>query len=274
MSDHAQFEAMLEALINEDQETAKEIFHNIVVGKSREIYEELLESDFSFGEEDDDTEESEDESEDGEFGQDDEESDEEGDDFASEFDTDEDEEEEGDLEDRVVDLEDELESLRAEFEELLHDEESEEDEYPGIHGDEETDDLGDMEADDEFGAEEPSPESDEEFQKFMEYVTKVNKPTLGDDGVNTTSVFNKDKYADMGGTTANITRGGTADSKGTKGGLLDPTTKPVSTEKYQNTPGGNAGKTAFKTQVKAGHGSERKGAGETQVNTKSPLKGR
>jgi hypothetical protein len=46
MTDKAQFEAMLEALINEDQETAKEIFHNIVVAKSREIYEELLESDF------------------------------------------------------------------------------------------------------------------------------------------------------------------------------------------------------------------------------------
>jgi riboflavin synthase len=47
MTDRAQFEAMLEALINEDQETAKEIFHNIVVGKSREIYEELLAEDFS-----------------------------------------------------------------------------------------------------------------------------------------------------------------------------------------------------------------------------------
>ena len=47
MTDRAQFEAMLNALINEDQEAAKEIFHNIVVAKSREIYEELLESDFS-----------------------------------------------------------------------------------------------------------------------------------------------------------------------------------------------------------------------------------
>ena len=47
MTDRAQFEAMLEALINDDQASAKEIFHNIVVGKSREIYEELLESDFS-----------------------------------------------------------------------------------------------------------------------------------------------------------------------------------------------------------------------------------
>ena len=47
MTDRAQFEAMLEALINEDQETAKEIFHNIVVAKSREIYEELLSEDFT-----------------------------------------------------------------------------------------------------------------------------------------------------------------------------------------------------------------------------------
>jgi hypothetical protein len=45
MTDRTQFEAMLEALINEDQESAKEIFHNIVVAKSREIYEELLETD-------------------------------------------------------------------------------------------------------------------------------------------------------------------------------------------------------------------------------------
>ena len=47
MTDRAQFEAMLEALINDDQQAAKEIFHNIVVGKSREIYEELLAEDFS-----------------------------------------------------------------------------------------------------------------------------------------------------------------------------------------------------------------------------------
>ena len=44
MTDRAQFEAMLEALINDDQQAAKEIFHNIVVGKSREIYENLIES--------------------------------------------------------------------------------------------------------------------------------------------------------------------------------------------------------------------------------------
>ena len=213
------YEQLIEHIINDETDKARELFHNIVVEKSRDIYESLVdESDFA-------------------------------------------EEVGGNP----------VKCFRNEVE-LVEQGISEVDEEFG--GEEETDDLGDMEADDEFGAEEPSSESDEEFQKFMEYVNKVNLPKHGDDGVNTTSVFNKDKYADMGGTTANITRGGTADSKGTKGGLLDPTTKPVSTEKYQNTPGGNAGKTAFKTQVKAGHGSERKGAGETQVNTKSPLKGR
>ena len=56
MTDRAQFEAMLEALINEDQETAKELFHNIVVAKSREIYEELLEADFGKSEDEEDPE--------------------------------------------------------------------------------------------------------------------------------------------------------------------------------------------------------------------------
>ena len=50
MTDRKQFEAMLEALINEDHESAKEIFHNIVVAKSREIYEELLAEDFDLEE--------------------------------------------------------------------------------------------------------------------------------------------------------------------------------------------------------------------------------
>ena len=64
MTDRNKFEAMLEALINEDHEAAKDIFHNIVVGKSREIYEKLLAEEFPNDEEGDD-----------EFGADDEEGD-------------------------------------------------------------------------------------------------------------------------------------------------------------------------------------------------------
>ena len=67
MTDRAQFEAMLEALINENQEEAKEIFHNIVVAKAREIYEELLAEDFGAEEEgEEEEEEGEEEEESGE----------------------------------------------------------------------------------------------------------------------------------------------------------------------------------------------------------------
>ena len=47
MTDRNKFEQMLEALINEETEKAKEIFHDIVVEKSRDIYESLLEDDFA-----------------------------------------------------------------------------------------------------------------------------------------------------------------------------------------------------------------------------------
>ena len=45
MSDKSKFEQMLEKLIADDKSAAEEIFHNIVVEKSRSIYEGLLEDD-------------------------------------------------------------------------------------------------------------------------------------------------------------------------------------------------------------------------------------
>ena len=45
MADHNKFEEMLEKLVNEDRAGAEELFHEIVVEKSREIYENLLEND-------------------------------------------------------------------------------------------------------------------------------------------------------------------------------------------------------------------------------------
>jgi hypothetical protein len=137
MTDRSKFEAMLEALINEDQETAKELFHNIVVAKSREIYEELLESDFGAEEkpeEEDDSEEPAD-SEEGDIGGD------ATDDFASDVESDSEDEgdsedsgEDEDVEDRVQDLEDALEDLKAEFEQLLAGEKNEEEQNPDVHG--------------------------------------------------------------------------------------------------------------------------------------------
>jgi hypothetical protein len=43
MADQNKFEKMLELLVNEDKEAAQELFHEIVVEKSRDIYEGLLE---------------------------------------------------------------------------------------------------------------------------------------------------------------------------------------------------------------------------------------
>lgn len=151
------FEQLIEYVINDEEAKAKELFHDIVVEKSREIYENLMneeEEDLDEAKEEDDEEESEelDESSEEEldetFGGDaaddliqDVETEEEGmqegeEEFDSEeeFGSEESGEESGeDLEDRVVDLEDKLDELMAEFESLMGDEAGEE------HGEEEID---------------------------------------------------------------------------------------------------------------------------------------
>ena len=300
MTDRAQFEAMLEALINEDQETAKEIFHNIVVGKSREIYEELLESDFLPGSEEEDEEDSDEEEE-----SDEEESDEEEDDSENPFGAEDDEEEDdsenpfgdeegeddemgdGDLEDRVMDLEDALEELKAEFEELLAGEENEP-EHNDMFGGEEEPAFGDEEGEeDEFGAdlgdEEPVKEKVmtihhkhsvenpvDEMAAFMEYVNKVALPKHGDNGIQNKSVIDNMKN-DMGGTTANILQNTVETKGGTQGGLLNPATKPQ-TGGNVNIPGAKSA-TNLKS-VSKGHGAEKKGTGEKSVNDKSLFRGR
>lgn len=266
MTDRSKFEQMLESLINEDQETAKELFHQLVVEKSREIYENILAEDFADLEETDDKDEDDEQVEEN-FGFAEAEDEDEGeiggdatDDFIDDVEAGDEEggeefgDEEGgeDLEDRVVDLEDALDDLRAEFEALLADEQGEE-EHADIFG-------GEEEMGDEFGGDEFGGEEDETKEDFMrEYVEKVAAPKGGDDGANAKSVVAGKN--DMGGTTANIARGGEAGKAGTQGGLAKPTAKEENFGNV-NVPGGNAGKTAFKkkeTAAKADDG----------VNTKS-----
>jgi hypothetical protein len=294
MTDRAQFEAMLEALINDDQQAAKEIFHNIVVGKSREIYEELLAEDFSQdtgnpykgsseeeeeeeeegyeeeGEEEGEEEEEEKDGDDTDSEEDDDDTDSEEDPFASADDS-EDGESDEDLEDRVMDLEDALEDLKAEFEQLLAGEESEEEHEPGIHGDGMPmhDIAADMSGDDEAGA--------DELADLMEYVDKIGAPYASGNGIagtqeghgvgaqagSVTTAMNTKSLVDnmtndMGGTTSNIAQNhvevkGDAGTRagGTKGGLASPEPKDLNSGNI-NVPGGKAGKTAFKTQVKGG----------------------
>ena len=268
MTDRAQFEAMLEALINDDQQAAKEIFHNIVVGKSREIYEELLESDFGqdqgnpYSKKDD-----EDDSEEESMGDE-----EEADDMDGEEDDDMDgeEEPEGDIEDRVMDLEDALEDLKAEFEQLLSQEGEEGDDMGGMDdmgGEDDLEaELGEMGMEENPGEEEPEVvEMHHVHHHVNEYVNKVSLPKHGDNGVYTRSaVAGKN---DMGGTSANIAKSFSTEKGGTAGGLLKPTTA-VQDGGNINKPGANAGKTGFKKK-EPGHGPESKGKGETADNKKS-----
>jgi hypothetical protein len=286
MTDRTQFEAMLEALINEDQEQAKEIFHNIVVAKSREIYEELLSEDFdakddedekhdgvdeAFGEEDseDDSEEPADDME-GDDAEDDAEDDDMGDDDVGGDATDDligdVSDEEGSMSDeeqsdRILDLEDALEELKAEFEQLMADE--------GDEGSEEMPMDGMDAGADMMGGDEPMMGADageqDELAKFMEYVDKVALPKHGDNGANTKSIVAGKN--NMGGTTANIAKSFSTEKGGTQGGLLNPSTKEENFGNV-NVPGGNAGKTAFKKK-EPGHGAEKKGAGENADNKSS-----
>ena len=284
MTDRSKFEQMLEHLVNEDTDKAKELFHQLVVEKSREIYENILADDFTTegpeDEEDDEAvEEAKKDDEDDEevdesfgFAEGDDEEDtgeiggDAGDDFASDMEIDsgdEGDEEgmegEGDIEDRVVDLEDALDDLRAEFEALM--------------GDEEGGDMGgmdDMGGDDMGGMDDMGGEEELEDSFMREYVEKVGNPKHGDNGANTKSVMAKAN--NMGGTTANIVKGGESTTGGTKGGLLNPSTKEENFGNV-NVPGGNAGKTAFKKK-EPGHGAEKKATGDNgDRSADSPLNG-
>ena len=132
------FEQLIEYVINDDEAKARELFHDIVVEKSRAIYEEMMEEE----QEEETMEEAvEDDAEAMEEGMDDMGGDQ-ADDLIDDIETEEsgvsmgeaeDEVEMGmddhhadmggeeELEDRVVDLEDKLDELMAEFESLMGD---------------------------------------------------------------------------------------------------------------------------------------------------------
>jgi len=131
----SKFEQLIEFVINDEEAKAKELFHDIVVEKSREIYESLMEEEdveeaveeVDEGVENDgdaaddlitdvETEEegiSEEDDMDAEF---DDEAEQAGDDLTHDI---EGAKDEGDIEDRVVDLEDKLDELMAEFEAMM-----------------------------------------------------------------------------------------------------------------------------------------------------------
>ena len=281
---------MLEHLINEDEQKAKELFHDIVVAKSREIYETLISEDFDMEENleveptGEPAEEPEMEASDDEFSGDDATDDmmgdiEGGDDMGGDDMSGDDVSLSGgdvdELQDRVVDLEDALDALRDEFESLMGGEEGSADDMGGDDmGDEpvpEMDgmpqDMAAMEVRDD-DEDEDNNNTDEAF--IREYVEKVTAAKGGDDGANTKSIVAKKN--DMGGTSGNLNKGFTDSGKGgTQGGLLNPSTKDLNSGNV-NVPGGKAGVKHLKT-VSGGHGAEKKSTGDNGANTNSPING-
>jgi hypothetical protein len=214
----SKFEQLIEYVINDEEAKAKELFHDIVVEKSREIYENLMDESEELDEEsdaerDDHAEKAGkkvakdieyDEMHEGIGGDasddliDDVEAEEEGmyegdEESDAEFDNEAEEDgedlthdmeaghDEGGIEDRVVDLEDKLDELMAEFESLMSGEEG------GIESD-----LGGEEGD-ELGGDAMSDDDTQAFggpEMMEEGITldKVPAPTHGDDGANNKSV--------------------------------------------------------------------------------------
>lgn len=280
---------MLEHLINEDEQKAKELFHDIVVAKSREIYETLISEDFDMEENleveptGEPAEEPEMEASDDEFSGDDATDDmmgdiEGGDDMGGDDMSGDDVSLSGgdvdELQDRVVDLEDALDALRDEFESLMGGEEGGDDMGGDDMGDAGVPEMGDgmsqeMPAMERRGNDEDEDEkTDEAF--IREYVEKVTAAKGGDNGVNAKSIVAKKN--DMGGTSGNLNKGFTDSGKGgTQGGLLNPSTKDLNSGNV-NVPGGKAGVKHLKT-VSGGHGAEKKSTGDNGANTKSPLNG-
>ena len=184
--DHKKFETLIDLIINENEEQARALFHDIVVEKSREIYEDIMSDEMDEGmdpggqvgqmmDEISAEEEGMTEEEDEEIDFDDE-GDEDIIDIEADGEMDHDEEGE---EDRLVSIEDKLDQLMAEFEQIM-----------GNSDDEMADDemADDEMADDEMAMGDEEMAMGDEEGAMMEAITlKKVSVTHGDNGQNTKS---------------------------------------------------------------------------------------
>ena len=228
------YEQLIDYIINEDEEKAKELFHDIVVETSRDIYENLIdEEDFAEEESVEDmsdaieadeegiSEEDEENMEEPEMEMGDEEAEEEGE-----------EAEEEELEDRVMDLEDALDDLKAEFDSMMDDEGEEKPEMDmnmemeATETDEDAVSEETVEEDEAIEEAEEEVEESEESEVVKEYVDKVAQPANNSEA-HTSPVAGKN---DMGGKAV--------DSTGEEKGGSTPKVAPG--KAYKNTAGGKA----------------------------------
>ncbi len=313
------YEQLIEYIINDDEAKAKALFHDIVVAKSREIYESLMDEEQQeegmggnpvedlanevVADEEGMAEADEEEGEgDDEFGTDDDMGDmgDMGGDDMGDMDGGEEE-----LEDRVMDLEAALDELKAEFDAMMGD--SAGDDMGG-------DDMGmdDMGGDDMgmdmmdkpenemmYEEEEVEEEEEEEVEEsrrhrsaadqIREYVEKVSdghgaeKAGAGEGhevgkggsaGINKQSIVAKKN--DMGGTAANIVKGGSEQApdgtspKGKAGGFVKSAQEIDVAKRNVNKPGGNKGaQDWYGTKAKAKNTEGSTTNGSLSVNKQS-----
>ena len=292
------YEQLIELIINEQEEKARELFHQIVVEKSREIYENLIdETDFDesmrggdqiedlMKDVSDDQTEGLPEAEDDDMMA--------GDDMGGDMDDmdnmggDMDDMGGEGLEDRVLDLEDALDELKAEFDKLMAGDEGGESDFDS----EESGDEGD-----EFGGEGDNEGNDEESDDMVrEYVEKVghdwdkgaNKAegkAVGARADSVTGATNtKTPVAgknDMGGSAANIVKGGAEGAPdgqrptGKAGGFLKNPQEIDVAKRNVNKPGGNKGAQNYFSKKETSYEKAKGAEGQTTdgklpVNPKS-----
>jgi hypothetical protein len=257
------FEKLIEHIINSDEAGARKLFHSIVVNKSRSIYEQIENEGMGYGAEEEMEEGAGDfvdqvnmDHESGGMMEADHEDmvPEDGDDE----DMDDEDEDVGDehmgaedVEARVDDLESALDDLKAEFSKLMADEDEDEDmdDEDEDMGDEDEDmgdedeDMGDEDEDMGDEDEDMDDEDEEDMEEgfIREYTENVGTPYKGgkvagtsEHDVNARSVVAGKN--NMGGTAHNLAQGGEAK------GRPAPSTKPMSSGKFQNAQGGGSGK--------------------------------
>jgi hypothetical protein len=241
------FEQLIEYVINDEDQKARELFHDIVVAKSREIYENLMQE-----EAEEEVEESKDEAKD----EDQEELEEGmgdmdetmGGDAAEQMMDEVEVEEEGmmeeepadmpgeeseDLEDRVVDLEDKLDELMAEFEAMMG---GEADADMGVEGGDELEMDDTEEFSDAGDGEEVAGEEEFELAEGID-LKAAPKPTTSEEG----SVNKKGVVAANSGAKGAVAKP-VSTAEGEEKGRPAPTAKDLGA-----TPTQDAGSRAFKT---------------------------
>ena len=290
------YEQLIEHIINDEEDKARALFHQIVVEKSRDIYESLMDEEYAEEAVGGDAVESMvdeiamDETNGIGEGEDD---DMDAMDMGDMGDDDMGDEGEGDLEQKVMDLESELEALKAEFEQLMGDEGDDMEMDAMDMGDEEGEEEEDeenfamMEAEKEEDDEEDEEEKMEEsvyesrqrrpLQKtavdlMREYVEKISSPgntegqpagtSAGGDHANVNTQSTVAGKNNMGGTAKNLAQGASESAPdGTSAPKKGSTKDLPHAGKFENVPGAKAGKTfSNKEKAKAGEGQTTNGS--------------